>query len=96
MPTLTFSRPSPVIVAVPDTTSIATPVSKNEISLAESECVDKIPVAVSAKEPVSKVKSPWLTIDWISMDDMVTFSASITPDEAISKPMKLLEMVIDS
>ena len=63
MPTLTFSSPSPVRVAVPDTTSIATPVSKNETSLAVSKCVDKIPVAVSAKEPVSTVKSPWLTTD---------------------------------
>ena len=57
-PTLTFSSPSPVMVAVPDTTSIATPVSKNETSLTESECEDRIPVAVSAKEPVSMVKSP--------------------------------------
>ena len=63
IPTLTFSSPSPVMVAVPDTTSIATPVSKNDTSLTESECVDNIPVAVSEKEPVSMVKSPWLTTD---------------------------------
>ena len=58
MPTLTFSSPSPVISAVPDTTSIATPVSKNDTSLAKSDCVDKIPVAVSENAPVSMVKSP--------------------------------------
>jgi len=63
MPTLTFSSPKPVISAVPETISMATPVSKNDRSLAVRTLVERIPVAVSVNEPVSMARSPWLTTD---------------------------------
>ena len=63
IPTLTFSRPRPEISAEPETTSIATPVSKKETSLIVRSFVERIPVAVFVMSPVSMVKMPWLTTD---------------------------------
>ena len=63
IPTLTLSSPNPTTPAVPETTSIANPVSKNETSFAVKSFVECMPVAVFVKRPVLIASTPWLTMD---------------------------------